>query len=184
MEYDIMIYDISQEIFTGVCYSGDIRPEYVRVRSFSNGDDSNATEFRMNAHNATHIDAPYHRFDDGKTVDKLSLDACFGECEVISYENKERIANTDSKRILFSNCECIDEATARTLVNKGVVFVGGEGLSIGNCEVHNILLGADIVVLEGARLSAVPEGKYLLSAAPINLGGSDGAPCRALLMTL
>ena len=179
----VMIYDISQEVFTGVCYHADIRPEYVRVRSIANGDDSNATEFRMNAHNATHIDAPYHRRDDGKTIDMLSLDACFGECEVISYNNKERIAATDAKRIVFADCECIDEETASILVKKGVVFVGGEGLSIGNAEVHRILLDADIVVLEGARLSGVPEGRYLLSSAPINLGGCDGAPCRALLMT-
>ena len=179
-----MIYDISQEIFTGECYSGDIRPEYMRVRSFANGDDSNATEFRMNAHNATHIDAPYHRIDRGKTIDMLSLDTCFGECEVISYTNKARIAETDAKRIVFSDCDHIDKGTATLLVKKGVFFVGAEGLSIGNAEVHEILLGADIVVLEGARLSGVPEGRYLLSAAPINLGGCDGAPCRALLMTL
>ena len=46
------------------------------------------------------------------------------------------------------------------------------------------MLGAKIVLLEGIRLSGVPEGIYLLNAAPINLGGADGAPCRAVLMSL
>jgi arylformamidase len=46
------------------------------------------------------------------------------------------------------------------------------------------MLSAEIVLLEGISLGEVPEGVYLLNAAPINLGGSDGAPCRAILMTL
>ena len=48
-------------------------------------------------------------------------------------------------------------------------------------EVHKILLGADVVLLEGIRLAEVPEGVYLLSAAPLALAGADGAPCRAIL---
>ena len=49
-------------------------------------------------------------------------------------------------------------------------------------KVHLIMLGAEVVLLEGIRLEAVPEGAYLLNAAPINLGGADGAPCRATLI--
>ena len=45
-----------------------------------------------------------------------------------------------------------------------------------------ILLGADIVLLEGTRLEDVSEGVYLLSAAPLNLSGADGSPCRAVLI--
>ena len=30
----------------------------------------------------------------------------------------------------------------------------------------------------------VPEGVYFLNAAPLNLGGGDGAPCRAILMEI
>ena len=49
-------------------------------------------------------------------------------------------------------------------------------------DVHMILLGSEIVLLEGIVLTDVPEGKYFLSAAPLELGGSDGAPCRAYLI--
>jgi arylformamidase len=45
------------------------------------------------------------------------------------------------------------------------------------------MLGAEIVLLEGIRLKDVDEGVYLLDCAPINLGGSDGAPCRAVLIS-
>ena len=47
-----------------------------------------------------------------------------------------------------------------------------------------IMLGKEIVLLEGIRLKDVPDGVYMLNAAPINLGGSDGSPCRAVLMSL
>lgn len=179
-----MIYDITQEIFECDVYPGDMRPEFKRIRSFETGDISNATEFAMNAHNGTHIDAPFHRLPNGKAIDELSLSACIGECEVIRYDNKKRIAETDAKRILFSHCDHIDEETARLLVQKEILFLGAEGLSIGSCEVHNILLGAEIVVLEGALLRDIPEGRYQLYAAPIKLGGCDGAPCRAVLIKI
>ena len=37
-------------------------------------------------------------------------------------------------------------------------------------------------LLEGVVLHSVPEGRYFLSAAPLNLAGADGAPCRAYLI--
>ena len=48
--------------------------------------------------------------------------------------------------------------------------------------VHLILLGRQIALLEGVVLDGVPEGRYFLSAAPLNLAGADGAPCRAYLV--
>ena len=49
-------------------------------------------------------------------------------------------------------------------------------------DVHLTLLGKEITLLEGIVLKDVKEGKYFLSAAPLNLGGCDGAPCRAYLI--
>ena len=51
-------------------------------------------------------------------------------------------------------------------------------------QVHLILLKQGISLLEGIVLDAVPEGRYFLSAAPLNLGGCEGAPCRAYLIPL
>lgn len=178
-----MIYDITQELFSGKVYPGDMKPEYRRVSTLAAGDSANTTELSMNAHNATHIDAPFHRVDGGKTIEELDLEACFGECEVISYSDTTALTATQAKRILLKDCECIDEQTAILIREKGVRFLGVEGQSVGSLDVHTILLEADIVVLEGAVLAHVPEGKYLLSSAPIKLGGCDGAPCRAILVT-
>ena len=50
--------------------------------------------------------------------------------------------------------------------------------------VHRTLLGADVILLEGIRLADVSEGVYLLNAAPLNLSGADGSPCRAVLINI
>ena len=75
---------------------------------------------------------------------------------------------------------------ARVFAEAGTFLLGVESQTVGPpsapMTVHQILLGAGTVLLEGLRLSHVKEGVYLLSAAPLALGGSDGAPCRAILI--
>ena len=51
-------------------------------------------------------------------------------------------------------------------------------------QVHLALLSKDVILLEGIRLENVPEGVYLLNAAPINVMDGDGSPCRAILIDL
>ena len=48
--------------------------------------------------------------------------------------------------------------------------------------VHKILLSQDIVLLEGLVLENIPQGRYFLSAQPLNIAGAEGAPCRAILI--
>ena len=43
-------------------------------------------------------------------------------------------------------------------------------------------MGAGICVLEGLNLSEVSPGSYYLFAAPVKLGGLEGAPVRAVLI--
>jgi arylformamidase len=47
--------------------------------------------------------------------------------------------------------------------------------------VHLILLEKEIVLLEGIVLTDAREGVYFLSAAPLNIKGAEGSPCRAWL---
>jgi len=69
-----------------------------------------------------------------------------------------------------------------------IKLFGNEGVSVGPADapmaVHLIMLGADIVLLEGIVLENVKEGKYFLSAMPLNISGFDGAPCRAYLIDI
>lgn len=68
------------------------------------------------------------------------------------------------------------------------MLLGNESQTVGPenapMEVHLLLLGANVVLLEGIRLSEVSEGVYFLNAAPLNLSGADGSPCRAVLIDI
>ena len=82
----------------------------------------------------------------------------------------------------------VTEDAAKVFAEAGLLLYGNESQTVGPEDapmaVHLIMLGAEIVLLEGIRLGEVDEGTYLLNCAPLNLGGSDGAPCRAILMSM
>lgn len=188
------IYDITQEMFTSVVYPGDVPPTYKRVLEIKKGDPCNVTILNMCAHNGTHIDAPYHFHEDGKAIDGLDLSKCIGSCTVAAFtsqpdtEKMKSVLEKCEKRLLLKGDVVITLEFAKLMNEYNLELVAIEGQSVGPAkaprDVHLELLGKEVVVLEGVRLGEVPEGNYLLSAAPINLGGSDGAPCRAVLIEL
>ncbi len=53
--------------------------------------------------------------------------------------------------------------------------------SIGDADVHRILLGAGVALIEGLDLRGVSPGDYFLVCAALKVAGSDGAPARTLL---
>ncbi len=193
-----MIHDITQPIFSCAVYPGDPAPQREQLCSMDKGDIINLTAFSMCAHNGTHVDAPAHFIEGGKTVDQLDLSAFVGACYVarhegdVTAEDAHRILDTAteagaSERILIAGKAVVTEAAARVFANAGIKLLGNESQTIGPenapMQVHLILLGAEVVLLEGVVLSHVPEGKYFLSAAPLNLDGCEGAPCRAVLIS-
>lgn len=193
-----MIIDISQEIFSCKVYPGDPAPAKERMLNIEQGDICNLTAFSMCAHNGTHVDAPYHFIQDGETIDKLGLEPFVGDCYVARHEGnvteedaveileKARAAKA-SDRILIAGKATVTADAVRVFAQSGIKLLGNESQTVGPedapKEVHLILLGAGIVLLEGIVLTDVSEGKYFLSAAPLNLAGCDGAPCRAYLIT-
>ena len=188
------IYDISQEVFSCAVYPGDPKPERQWLSATGSGDLYNLTAFSMCAHNGTHVDAPFHFFGDGKTLDQMDLEVFAGDCFVARHTGDVTATDAESilrkaggaKRILIAgNCTVTAEA-AQVFAESGICLLGNESQSVGPedapMQVHKILLGKNIALLEGIRLDAVPEGRYFLSAAPLNLAGADGAPCRAILI--
>lgn len=195
----MIIYDISQEVFSCRVYTGDPAPEKKMLCSMDKGGLYNLTAFSMCAHNGTHIDAPFHFFKDGKTVDAVCLDAFIGMAYVA--EHKGIVSGDDAaailkkaeeenreaaRRILIKGAAEVSSEAARVFASSGILLLGNESQTVGPedepMEVHLILLGAGVILLEGIRLAEVPEGVYFLNAAPLNLSGSDGSPCRAVLI--
>ena len=79
------IYDISQEVFNCKVYPGDPMPKKSMISQMDKGDLYNLTEFSMCAHNGTHVDSPYHFINDGKSIDKVFLEAFVGMCYVANH---------------------------------------------------------------------------------------------------
>ena len=193
------IYDISQEVFSCQVFPGDPVPEKKLITSIENGDSYNLSEFRMCAHNGTHIDAPFHFLNDGKTVDAICLEACVGMAYLAEHQGifsgddalktleKAKEQNPEAaKRILIKGNAVVSSEAAKVFAASGILLLGNESQTVGPedapMEVHLILLGADVILLEGIQLKDVSEGVYLLNAAPLNLAGADGSPCRAVLI--
>ncbi len=188
------IYDISQEVFGCDVYPGDEVPSKREDMRISRGDLYNLTSFSMCAHNGTHIDAPFHFLEEGDTIDQIPLEKLVGDCYVSQQkedidEEKARQILDDARginRILIKGTGVVTLAAAQVFAEAGIDLIGVESQSVGPEDapmaVHKVLLGARVVLLEGIRLGEVAEGVYFLNAAPISLAGSDGAPCRAILM--
>jgi arylformamidase len=181
------------------------------VRSISRGDASNDSVFSCDAHLGTHVDAPFHFIDGGSTVESMPLDTLCGRAfvadlgEVASIGAKELEAASipgDTERLLLKSGNsslwkksafypayaALTGDGARRLVHSGIRLVGIDYLSIGpypdNSEVHRVLLGAGMVIVEGLDLSAVNAGWYQLVCLPLKVAGAEGIPARAILIPM
>jgi len=188
------IFDISQEVFSCAVYPGDPQPEKQVLYATETGDLYNLTSFAMCTHNGTHVDTPFHFVHNGKTVDQMDLSHFVGDCFVASHEGDVTATDAEAilrkakgaERILIAGKVTVTAEAAEVFAAGGIRLLGNEGQTVGPedapMQVHLILLRREIVLLEGIVLQGIPEGRYFLSAAPLNLGGADGAPCRAYLI--
>ena len=188
------IYDISQEVFSCAVYPGDPKPEKQALYATAEEDLYNLSAFYMCAHNGTHIDAPFHFLHNGKTVEQMDLEIFVGDCYVARHSGDVTAADArnilekagGAARILIAGPATVTAEAAEVFAAAGIQLLGNEGQSVGPedapMQVHLILLKRGIALLEGIVLTDVPEGHYFLNAAPLNLAGCDGAPCRAYLI--
>ena len=90
-----------------------------------------------------------------------------------------------------NNLPRISEALANWLVERKVGIVGVEAQSVADVNnlsevtlIHKILLGGNVVIVEGlVNLDSIVDDAFLFGAMPLKVGGGDGAPCRAFAMT-
>jgi arylformamidase len=207
------IWDISQPVSAGMLvWPGDPPVSIERVARIDAGDVANVSALRLGSHTGTHIDPPFHFFEDGAGVDRLPLDALAGDAVVVEIGRSrgtidppdlEAAGLGGAQRVLFKTGNSqlwaqpgvtfpaeyvsLSAEGARWLVDHGVRLVGIDFLSVEaqtapGHPTHRILLGAGVVVVEGLDLSAVPAGRYRLVCLPLRIVDGDGGPARAILL--
>lgn len=207
------IYDITLTISPSMpVWPGDPSVVLERIESMDAGAHVNVSQLSCSVHTGTHVDAPHHFLNDGRTVESLPMDILCGSALVLSLGDEVDLVTADvleaaaipdgTSRLLLKTrnsqlwaCgekEFVKEFVAISpdgadwLVRRGVKLVGIDYLSIapfGLSDVpHQVLLKPGIILLEGVELSAVPPGAYTLYCLPLKLAGSDGAPARAILV--
>ena len=188
------IYDITKELLSAPVFPGDPTPIMLRKQQISEGDACNLSTISMCLHNATHIDAPLHFIDDGKSAESLELETFIGDCKVVAFHEPD-ITGADideipegTTRLLIKGYgkARLTKSAAYALCDRGISLVGIDHATVGTdrdcADVHKILLSSDIAILEGLDFSSVPSGDYLLIAPPLKINGADGVPTRALLI--
>lgn len=172
------------------------------------------TEFQigkieMVSNTGTYIDAPFHRYADGKDLSELALEKLANlEAVVVraDYRNgievgKNFFENVDvkGKAVLvntnwstfwrtdayFENHSFLTEGAAIYLRDQGAILVGIDSHNIDDTRgkrrpVHSILLWSEIVVAEHVcNLDQLPDNGFTFTAVPPKVKGMGTFPVRA-----
>ena len=201
------IVDLSQPVSAGTpVFPGD-GPVYV---TFVGQSSVKVSRIDLSVHTGTHMDAPFHFFNDAETIDRIPLDRCVGRARLIDL--RDIAAETEIRRehiethcdaplrahaaVLhtgwskqwgapryFSDHPCLAADAAQFLVDCGVQLVGVDMPSVDRAPypAHEILLRAGVPIVENlTNLDAIGADLFQLLVLPLKLAGRDGSPVRAV----
>jgi arylformamidase len=203
--------DVSVAIRDGMVHWPHDPPIVVeKTMDMAHGAVANVSKVAFGVHSATHMDAPCHFKPGAAAIDQIPFEAGCGPARVIAIGDPQRITVAElepheivaGERLLFKTANSprawrspgfVEDAVylaveaARWLAAKKVRTVGIDYLSVGSFAAHNgvavhePLLAAGVVIIEGLDLTDVPAGPCDLICLPIKLAGGDGAPARAFV---
>lgn len=184
-----------------------------RIMRLEEGDEANVSQMNTEVHIGTHVDAPWHFVANGKTVEELSLDVLMGKAVVAEIAEVDSVTAKDlealdlppdTQRLLLhtrnsqlwenkvtefqKDFVALTSDAAQWIVDRGIPLIGVDYLSVQRFYdsplTHEILLGAETIVIEGLNLHGVKSGQYHLTCLPLKLIGAEGSPARAVLIPL
>lgn len=201
-------YPLSEEM---IHWPQDPVPPDIKTHSSTSEEGTvTMSQMTINTHHGTHIDAPRHFYPDGTTIDEMPLTAVMGPARVIEIKDARFISPEElavhhiraGERILFKTINSsyykrgtfvedfvhITKDSAQFLVDKDISVVGIDYLAVGSfrdrsslIEVHKILLGNGIWIVEALDLSGVEPGDYEIICLPIKIKQGDAGQARAIL---
>jgi len=188
--------DITKSIFSGMeKYPTDPDVEVEVFKALERGDSCNLLSVTFGSHAGTHIDAPRHIFDDGKTVDEINMESLICSAVVTdtrALSEKDFFDELNKKNVRglllkgTADKDALTEEQAVLAEQSGIKIVGTERMSIETSTnkshpVHRALLGKGVIIVENLVLKNVKEGFYQFICLPLKIKGADGAPVGAVL---
>ncbi len=170
---------------------------------------SNVCSVKTNVHTGTHIDAPFHYYRDGQSVDDIPLNRCMGKACLIDLSSKSPNANITTRDLrqyqdkihhtpnvilntgwaenwgmnnYFIDFPVLTPDAAKLLVDSGASLIGIDTPSIDKPphDSHFIVLGNDVLIVENlTNLDRIGSEFFQLIALPLKITGRDGSPVRA-----
>jgi len=165
-------------------------------------------KIEMVANTGTYIDAPFHRYEEGRDLSQLeiasvaNLDGLVIHADMATRAVKPQIfkgRNVKDKAVLihtgwarhwgtdryFDDYPYLTGESAEFLKSAGAVLVGIDSLNIddnieGTRPAHTILLGSEIPIVEHmCNLGALPDSGFKFFAVPAPVKGMGSFPVRA-----
>jgi arylformamidase len=162
------------------------------------------TAITIDSHCGTHVDAPSHFVDGAIGIDEIPLDTLVGPAQKISVDTDVVTADelgeltaarvivhtgwsgrTDSDRYI-SGSTYLNADAARHLVERGVKLVGIDCPSVdapARDDVHQILLGNGVIIVENLANTAALPDEFQLIVSPLRIVGGDGSPARVMAVS-
>ncbi|WP_133365984.1 arylformamidase [Qipengyuania sediminis] len=203
------VWDISQTLRPGIpVWPGDTPYAFARSWRMEDGSPVNVGRVVLSTHTGTHGDAPLHYAADAPDIASVDLEPYLGPCLVVDARRAEGLVTIGdlpplegAPRVLIRTYDAFPHAqwntaftaiapdTIRWLAAAGVRLIGTDAPSLDPQEskamdAHRAVLEADMRILEGLVLDAVPPGRYELIALPLKIAGGDAGLCRAVLREL
>jgi kynurenine formamidase len=114
------LVDLSHPFENGLpAFPGDPKIK-VKIHSTVARSGCNLTEVTFGSHQGTHLDVPYHFFDEGKTLDQMPLDRFFGPATLLDFAPGDRLApGSVLSREMFEEHEEVFAPGAKVLYRTG-----------------------------------------------------------------
>ncbi|WP_042142039.1 arylformamidase [Paucisalibacillus sp. EB02] len=202
--------DITQPLTNDMAHWPGDRPfKYEVAATKEQTGSANIGKITTSVHIGTHVDAPFHFDNDGKTMEQIPIDIYIGKALVIDVSEYKTITpevldkyNLDGvKRLLIRTSltnnpklfpeviPLLDSSIGEYLARKGVILLGVDMPSVDHItsktlDTHHALHRNGIHILENIMLDDVETGEYELIALPLRIVGGDGSPVRAALRPL
>lgn len=204
------VFDISPTIDGGLAvWPGDSPPSREIQLHMERGDNLTLSTLRSTVHLGAHADAPSHYGQTAPSIEAMSLERYWGECQVVRLTGRpsDGVSPADitgdirAPRVLIVTQSYPDPtvftqdfvpltpAFVDWLADRKVQLIGVDTPSVDafdskDLPTHRRCLERDVVIVEGLVLDDVPEGLYEFIALPLKLAGFEASPVRAVLRSL